>query len=218
MSTPALPTVLVTGFAPFDGAATNPSWQAVKLLSGTVLRGHSVVARELPTEFGHSLTRLKHLVAHHRPRLVLCTGLAQGRTALSFERVAINLNDARIPDNAGVQPVDTPVVAGAPNALFASLPVKAMVRAVQRAGLPAEVSLSAGSFVCNHVFFGLMALLAAPQAGGTSPTLGGFVHLPPADVLPVAQARQGLEVALHTALDRQARGLGDLNTPAGPIA
>jgi pyroglutamyl-peptidase len=211
--------VLLTGFAPFGGATSNPSWQAVQPLDGLQVRGHRVVARELPTEFGHSLVRLKHLVARHRPALVLCVGLAEGRQALSFERIAVNLNDARIPDNAGAQPVDTPVVPGAANALFTTLPVKAMVKAVQKAGVPAELSLSAGSFVCNHVFFGLLDLLsrqARPE--GAPATQGGFVHVPSAEALAPTQVSQGLAVALDTALGRQQRGLGDLRTPAGALA
>jgi pyroglutamyl-peptidase len=213
------PTVLLTGFSPFGGAGRNPSWDAVKPLHGLCLHGHIVVARELPTEFGHSLTRLTHLVARHQPALVLCVGLAEGRKALSFERVAVNLNDARIADNVGAQPVDTPVVPGAPNALFTTLPVKAMARAVQRAGVPSELSLSAGSFVCNHVFFGLLELLSRTDSKLGAPTRpGGFVHVPSESDLPVADTRRGLQVALEEALSRLQRGLGDLKTPAGAIA
>jgi pyroglutamyl-peptidase len=207
--------VLVTGFAPFDGARRNPSWQAVRPLDGCVVEGHTVVARQLPTAFGESAERLRRLMARHQPALVLCVGLADGRTALSFERVAVNLDDARIADNAGAQPVDRAVVPGAPAAYFSTLPVKAMARAVQRQGLPAELSMSAGSFVCNHVFFALMNELAS---GRYPSATGGFVHVPGPDVLGVEQIRAGLEVALAEALVRRAKGLADLKTPGGAIA
>ena len=197
------PAVLVTGFDPFGGEAVNPSWQAAQALHGKQVAGHRVIAARLPTVFDASLDVLRALLAQHRPALVLCAGQAGGRPALSLERVAINVNDARIADNASAQPVDTPVVAGGPAAYFSSLPIKAMLAALERAGIRAEVSQTAGTFVCNHVFYGLMHQLAThPELAGVR---GGLVHVPwlPQQGQPSMALQdmvQGLEVALHCAL------------------
>lgn len=173
--------VLLTGFEPFGGESINPSWQVAQALAGSGVGGAPVVAEQLPCVFGSARLALLQALQRHRPRLVLALGQAQGRTDFSIERVAINVDDARIADNAGAQPVDEPVVAGAPTAYFATLPIKAMVAALRAGGLPASVSQSAGTFVCNHVFFALMHALAG-QAG----VRGGFMHLP---LLPEQAAR-----------------------------
>ena len=173
-SHPAAP-LLLTGFDPFGGSALNPSWLAARALHGQRIAGHTVVAAQLPTAFGTAQARLQALLTEHRPALVLCLGQAGGRAALSIERVAINLVDARIPDNQGQQPVDQPVQSQAPAAYFATVPVKAMLQAVRRCGLPGEVSLSAGSFVCNAVFYELMHQIATGAVPGAR---GGFVHVP----------------------------------------
>lgn len=167
--------ILVTGFDPFGGSAVNPSSEAVHALHGRQIEGHRIVGAELPTQFGLSLQVLRELMEKHRPALVVCTGQAGGRAALSLERVAINVNDARIPDNAGAQPVDTPVVPGGPDAYFSSLPIKAMLAALLDEGIDAEVSQTGGTFVCNHVFYGLMHELARPAWAGTR---GGLIHVP----------------------------------------
>ncbi|MER7208687.1 pyroglutamyl-peptidase I [Streptosporangium sp. NPDC000239] len=160
-------TVLLTGFEPFDGSSVNPSWEAVGLVQG-------VRAVRLPCVFGESLERLRAAVAEHDPSVVVCVGQAGGRPDVTVERVAVNLDDARIPDNAGRQPIDEPVVRGGPAAYFATLPVKACVAAARAASVPASVSQSAGTFVCNHLFYGLMHLIATER-----PRMrGGFVHLP----------------------------------------
>jgi len=198
--------VLVTGFDPFGGGEVNPSWQAVQALQGSTIAGHRVVGAELPTVFGQSLQALRVLLRQHRPTLVLCTGQAGGRAALSLERVAINVDDARIPDNAGAQPVDSPVVPGGPDAYFTGLPIKAMLKALLDAGINAEVSQTAGTFVCNHVFYGLMHELATePQLRGVR---GGLVHVPwlPGQGQPsmgLAEIVQGLRVAIACALGRR---------------
>lgn len=169
----ALPRVLLTGFDPFGGEDLNPSWEAVRRLDGEVVRGHRLVAEQLPTCFGDSLRRLRAALARIKPELVICVGQAGGRSRVSLERVAINVDDARIADNAGRQPIDRPVVRGAPDAYFSTLPIKAQLAALQTAGLPAEISQTAGTFVCNHVFYGLMhALREKPQIRA------GFVHIP----------------------------------------
>lgn len=164
---------LVTGFDPFGGETLNPSQQIVQALHGEVIAGHRIVGAILPTQFAASLPELKRLITRHRPALVLALGQAGGREGISLERVAINLIDARIPDNAGDQPVDVAVVYNAPNAYFSTLPIKAMLAQLRSAQMPASISHSAGTFVCNQVFYGLMRLLARRRH-----TRGGFVHVP----------------------------------------
>ncbi len=199
----ASPTVLVTGFDAFGGDTLNPSWLIAQALHGRRIAGHKVVAAQLPTVFGGSLAALRKLLSVHRPTLVLCLGQAGGRGTISLERVAININDARIADNAQAQPVDTPVVAGAPNAYFTRLPVKAMLLTLQRAGIAAEVSQTAGTFVCNHVFYGLMHELTTRR--GFKSARGGFVHVPwlPEQGLPsmpLDDMVRGISLALRCAL------------------
>src|SRR3954466_1794188 len=127
--------VLMTGFAPFGGEPVNPSWQAVSLLGA---RRDDIAAVELPCEFAASLPALRRAVEEHRPSLVVCVGQAGGRLDVTPERVAVNLIDARIPDNAGEQPVDVPVVPDGPAAYFTTLPVKACVAAIRASGVPAS--------------------------------------------------------------------------------
>jgi pyroglutamyl-peptidase len=203
-------TVLLTGFQPFGGEQVNPSWQAVSALHGTRIAGHRVVARELPVAFGASLKALRAALRDMRPALVICVGQAGGRAQLSLERVAINIDDARIPDNTGQQPVDVPVVAEGPAAYFSTLPVKAMRHALNTAGFPAEVSQTAGTYVCNHVFYGLMHALRRQRI-----VRAGFIHIPysPAQasmhpgtpsvaVETVTEAlRLAVKVALNTRMD-----------------
>ena len=191
---------LVTGFSPFGGDAINPSAAAVQRLADYVAARSGnleVVTAELPTSFARAPRKLRALIAREKPDIVLCVGLAADRAAICIERVAINLCDARIADNDGAQPRDKPVIARAPAAYFSTLPVTAIVKALGRAGLSAELSLSAGAFVCNHVFFGLMH--AAAKSGRVM--RAGFVHVP---ALPAADADQALrelvralEVVLH---------------------
>lgn len=176
-----LPRVLLTGFEPFGNDRfsphpMNPSWLAVQPLHGKQINGHQVVAAELPCLFDESVKELRKLLRAHKPALVICVGQAGGRGAVSLERVAINVNDARIPDNADVQPIDTPVIDHGPAGYFSTLPIKAMLQALQQAGVPAEVSQTAGTFVCNHVFYGLMHALATQR--GLKKTRGGFLHVP----------------------------------------
>ncbi|MBI4911796.1 MAG: pyroglutamyl-peptidase I [Acidobacteria bacterium] len=166
-------TVLVTGFEPFGGEAVNPSWLAAQRLDGARILGKAVAAAQLPTVFATALPTLDAWLSQHDPCLVLCVGQAQGETGFCLERVAVNWTDARIPDNAGAQPVDLPVLPGGPPAHFATLPLRSILQALHRAGLPARISHSAGAFVCNHVFYGLMQALAARPA-----CRGGFVHIP----------------------------------------
>ncbi|MBK6358906.1 MAG: pyroglutamyl-peptidase I [Comamonadaceae bacterium] len=197
------PSVLMTGFDAFGGQALNPSWLAVQALHGRRIAGHRIVSARIPTVFGTALEHLQTLMMAHRPTLVVCVGQAGGRAALSLERVAINLIDARIADNALAQPVDEPVVAGGPAAYFSTLPVKAMRVALQRQGLAAEVSQTAGTFVCNQVFYGLMHFLATQR--GWRRVRGGFIHVPwlpeqGTPSMPLEAIVHGLRLAVRVAL------------------
>jgi pyroglutamyl-peptidase len=198
---------LITGFEPFGGDRVNPSFEALKRLPPR-LGGLDVATQSLPVAYGGTLTALRQAIAAAAPDIVLCTGLAGGRAELSLERVAINIDDARIPDNNGRQPIDRPVVAGGPAAYFATLPIKAAVAALREAGLPAAVSNTAGTFLCNHVFFGLMheAALAGHRFRG------GFLHvpylpsqaarLPGAPSMALEQIVEGIEIILSVAASR----------------
>lgn len=205
MNASPMPHVLLTGFAPFGGESTNPSWEAVQALEGEVVAGHRIVARCLPVEFDASLHALQQALDELVPSLVICVGQAGGRAQMSLERVAINIIDARIPDNAGAQPIDEPVAADGPAAYFTSLPIKAMLAALRNAGFPAEISQTAGTYVCNHVFYALMHALR-----GLPGVRGGFVHIPysPAQAalhagapsLPSTVVAQALRLAVGIAL------------------
>ncbi|RYX93528.1 MAG: pyroglutamyl-peptidase I [Comamonadaceae bacterium] len=173
---PGLPVVLLTGFDAFGGDTVNPSWLAVQALDGETAEGHRLVAEQLPTLFDESLKTLRRLVRLHHPALVIAVGQAGGRSTISLERVAINVSDARIGDNAGMQPVDLPVVKAGVAAYFSTLPIKAMLQALEDAGVAAEVSQTAGTFVCNHVFYGLMHHLARQPLHHRA--RGGFIHVP----------------------------------------
>ncbi|WP_102158148.1 pyroglutamyl-peptidase I family protein [Zhihengliuella halotolerans] len=171
--------ILLTGFEPFGGAAENPSIDAARLAARELRdAGGDAVAVELPCVFGRGPGTaggaLAAALAEHRPDVVVAAGLAGNRGRLSLERVAINLLDARIPDNAGGQPVDAPVRAQAPAAYFTSLPIKRARARLEAAGLEAEISQTAGTYVCNAVFYELMHLLA-----GSPGVRAGFVHVPP---------------------------------------
>jgi pyroglutamyl-peptidase len=182
-------TLLVTGFEPFGGDAVNPSGDAACLLDGSVIDGRPVHGRLLPCVFAEAPAALRAMVGQLRPSLVLCLGLAASRRGFHPERVAINLIDARIADNAGAQPVDEPVDPDGAPAHFTTLPVKAMVAALQAAGHEAQVSHTAGTFVCNQVFHALMAM-PVPRAG--------FLHV--GGDLDAATVAEGVRVALAAAL------------------
>ncbi|RYG08149.1 MAG: pyroglutamyl-peptidase I, partial [Burkholderiales bacterium] len=180
------------------------------------LEGHRLVAAQLPTVFADALNGMRRLVARHRPVMVICVGQAGGRSGISLERVAINLSDARIADNAGARPIDEPVVARAPAAYFTTLPIKAMLQALQQAGVAANVSQTAGTFVCNHVFFGLMHLAARQPRD--KKLRGGMVHVPwlPEQGSPsmaLEEMVRGLEIAVRVALTTH----DDLRQSAGAL-
>lgn len=194
----ATPTILLTGFEPFGGERINPSQEIVRALDGETIAAHRVAGAVLPVTFAATLPALAHLLDLHRPKLVLALGQAGGRSEISLERVAVNLIDARIADNDGRQPIDVPVIDGAPGAYFSTLPVKAIAAHLNAHGIPAATSLSAGSFVCNQVFFMLAHLLAREHPGAR----GGFAHVP---WLPQQAARLSREPSM--ALDTMLAGV-----------
>lgn len=163
--------ILLTGFEPFGGESINPSWEAVKSLHGY---RDAVETLELPCVFDLCLEQLEHRVRATMPDIILAVGQAGGRTAISLEKVAINLNEARIPDNANGQPAGTPVVPGGPAAYFSRLPIKRLAASLRDAGIPAELSYTAGTFVCNHLFYGASHLAELLRQ---RPRVG-FVHIP----------------------------------------
>ena len=165
--------ILVTGFDPFGGEAINPAWEAVSRLPKEI-EGAEIVTVQIPTVFGDSAKRLFEAVEQQQPDAVVCVGQAGGRFGITPERVAINVDDARIADNKGQQPLDTVIQADGAPAYFTTLPVKAMVEAVKAAGLPASLSNTAGTFVCNHIMYQNLYYLAKHHPN----TQGGFIHVP----------------------------------------
>lgn len=208
--------VLLTGFEPFGDLAVNPSWEVAAALDGACIGAARVVARRLPCEFGRVQAVLADALDERPYGLVVALGVALRRSAVSIERVAINVDDARIPDNAGNQPVDTPVVARAPAAYFSTLPIKRIAAALRAADVAAEISQSAGTYVCNHVFFALAHRLA--QRGRAA--RGGFIHLPPLPGMPGSGAPMALVTqieAIRIALDVALGASHDLITPGGAL-
>jgi pyroglutamyl-peptidase len=165
--------LLLTAFDPFGGSDVNPAQEAVNLVADTVA-GVEIIKLEVPTVFGKSVAVVAAKMAEVQPDAVLCIGQAGGRYDLTPERVAINLNDARIPDNEGNQPVDTVIFADGAPAYFSNLPIKAMTARIREAGLPASVSNTAGTFVCNHLLYGVLYHIAKGYPG----VRGGFLHVP----------------------------------------
>ena len=160
-------TILLTGFEPFGTATSNPSGEIVKQISGD-----NIVTAILPVAYAQSAERLLSLIEQHNPDVVICLGQAEGRTHVTPEKVAINLDDARLADNEGVLRSDMKILENAPDAYFSTLPVKDMVEAIKSQGIPAAVSLSAGAFLCNHVFY-----VAQNKFAGSN-VRSGFVHVP----------------------------------------
>lgn len=203
--------VLLSGFAPFGGAERNESWAAVRHAAALLREdpGLRVAVRELPVEFGRAGDLLLQAVRAESPQLVIAVGLAAGRRAVTPERVAINVQDARIPDNAGAQPVDEPCVVGGPAGWFSTLPIKAMTAAARTAGLPAEVSQTAGTYVCNDVFFRLQHALGTE--GALAGVRGGFVHVPAEQELAAEESGRALALMVRAALART----GDVRESGG---
>jgi pyroglutamyl-peptidase len=186
---------LVAAFEPFGGDSVNASHEAVQRLPERI-GSIRIRAITLPTSFARALPALDDAIERHAPALVLGVGQAEGRALLSLERVALNVQEARIPDNDGAQPLDVPVIAGAPSAYFATLPLRKALAALRAAELPAEISNSAGTFVCNQVFFGLMHRAATRGM----PQRAGFLHLPPLGVLSSEDLARGVALVLEASL------------------
>jgi pyroglutamyl-peptidase len=198
------PTVLLTGFDAFGGETVNPSWLAVSALAAQPQAQCNVVAAQLPTVFSEAAVRLKALLEKHQPRLVLCVGQAGGAAGIRLERVALNWCDASIPDNAGAQPRTCKIAPRGPAAYFSTLPLYEMETALRQEGLPVETSLSAGSFVCNHVFYTLMQCLRKERG-----VKAGFIHVPylpeqaaalQTPSMPLEDLINGLGICVATAL------------------
>ena len=193
--------LLLTGFTPFAGETINPALEAVKRVKPE-LAGMEIVKLEVPTVFGESVRLVQEAIEREQPDFVLSVGQAGGRAAVTPERVAINVDDARIPDNAGQQPIDVPIFVDGENAYFATLPVKAMAEAIRKAGLPSALSNTAGTYVCNHLMYGVLYYL------DKRPSMkAGFIHVPyiPEQVkdkkempaLPLSDIVRGLEAAIQ---------------------
>ena len=165
--------ILLTAFEPFGGDTVNPAQEAVALIPAEVA-GAQIVKVDVPVVFGKSIETVRQAMARENPDAVLCIGQAGGRIGMTPERVAINVDDGRIPDNEGNQPVDQPVFADGAPAYFATLPVKAMVTAIREAGIPASLSNTAGTYVCNHLMYGVLYHIAKSFPG----MKGGFMHVP----------------------------------------
>jgi len=187
--------ILVTGFEAFDKSALNPSAEIVK-----ALKGDDLVTAILPVVFGQACSKLKELIELHKPTAVLCLGLAVGRSEITPERIAINLDDARIADNAGNQPLEQKIMADGPDGHFSTLPIEKMVTSMKAAGIPASISLSAGTFVCNHIFYVLQDYLKESNIPS------GFMHVPLLDeqrkefptlpTMPIRQMVAGVQISL----------------------
>lgn len=197
--------VLVTAFDAFGDAATNPSELVVGQLATTIAGAH-VHTAVIPTVFNSSATSVFELVDSIAPDVIIMLGQAAGRSAITPERVAINVDDARIPDNASALPIDKPIVAGGPSAYFSTLPIKAITKAISDAGIPASVSNTAGTFVCNHVFYSVMHHLTQSDYRHTR---AGFIHIPAipqqelGSKVPTVELdiiTKAIEIAIETAL------------------
>lgn len=173
-------TIILTGFEPFAGESINPSWQVAQGFQGQRFGAHRVHALRLPCVFRESLQVMDQAIAELNPHMVIALGQAEGRPDVSFERFAVNLDHARIPDNKGQQPQEEETIAGGPTAYTTTLPIQRLADRLKQAGIPASLSLSAGTFVCNHVFYHLQHRFSATS------TRSGFIHLP---VLPEQASR-----------------------------
>lgn len=190
--------LLLTAFDPFGGDAINPALEAVKLVADKIGR-FDIVKLEVPTVFRKSIDTVAKAIEEEKPDVVLCIGQAGGRFEITPERVAINVDDARIKDNEGNQPIDIKIFEDGENAYFTTLPIKAMVEAIREANLPAAVSNTAGTFVCNHLMYGVLYTLAKKYPH----IKGGFTHVP----FISAQVARRTPVAPYMALEDIKRGL-----------
>lgn len=198
--------ILITGFSPFGGETINPAYEAVKKLPDEI-HNHKMIKFELPTEFKGSIKLLKAAICEHEPDVVINVGQAGGRASISLERVAINLADARIPDNANEQPIDRPLIVDGPNAYFTNLPIKEIRRNMVEQGINCELSYSAGTYVCNCVMYNLLHWIHTEYFN----LKGGFIHVPYVEEqvkgkpegtpwMPLEEITEGIEIAIKTIL------------------
>ena len=194
--------IIVTGFDPFGGETINPSIECVKALPE--IEGVELIRLELPTVFKESAKRLNEVINDVKPDAVLSVGQAGGRPGITMERIAINVDDARIPDNISQQPIDEAIQLDGEAAYFTTLPIKRIVKAIREAGISAEVSNSAGTFVCNHIMY--QSLFAATKAD--KPFKAGFMHIPfiPEQTtdkpsLPLEESTKAVQIAIETIRD-----------------
>ncbi|SHJ18070.1 pyroglutamyl-peptidase I [Lutispora thermophila] len=210
--------VLVTGFEPFGGESINPSFEAVKKLDDNIA-GAKIVKSEIPTVFYKSIHKLEELIIKEQPDIVICVGQAGGRYDITIERVGINIDDARIEDNEGNQPIDTPIFEDGENAYFSNLPIKAMVNEIKKSNIPASVSNTAGTFVCNHIMYGLLYLINKKYPN----IRGGFIHVPfsaeqvinkpNTPFMEISMITEGIRCAIKAAVENRT----DLKASAGTI-
>ena len=200
--------VLVTGFDPFGGESINPAWEAVKVIKDEIA-GAEVIKMQIPTVVGKSIAKIHDKMVEINPDIVIAVGQAGGRFGVTPERVAINVTDARIPDNEGNQPIDEPIFEDGDAAYFSNLPVKAMVQAIKDAGYPSVLSNTAGTYICNHVMYGILYYIQKefPNARG------GFIHVPYAASqvvnkpntasMAIADITASIEAAIKAAVENQ---------------
>ena len=212
--------VLITGFDPFGGESLNPAYEAVKQMKDHIA-GAEIVKLEIPTIFGKAVNVIEEAIEKEQPNIVLSVGQAGNRFDIEVERIGINLADGRIADNAGHQPIDETIRMDGETAYFSNLPVKAMVPAIRDAGIPASVSYTAGSYVCNYVLYSILYLIDKKY-----PTLrGGFIHVPfaPAQAIgkPLNTPTMSIETiarALNAAVEAAIRYKEDLKSAEGKIS
>ena len=210
--------ILITGFDPFGGENINPALEAVKKLPDTIL-GQEIIKIEIPTVFRKSLEKIEENIQKHNPDVVISVGQAGGRFGVTPERVAINIDDARIKDNEGNQPIDISIYEDGENAYFSNLPIKAMVKEMNDNGIPASVSNTAGTFVCNHVMYGILYLIDKKYPN----IRGGFIHVPyiPSQVttkpntpsMSINDIAKGLELSIKAVIENSS----DIKTVGGTI-
>ncbi len=194
--------ILLTGFEPFANETINPSWELVKTFNNEKFGEYWVISRKLPTVFYDSIDTLKQYINENNPDIIICFGQAEGSNTITLEKVAINYNDARIPDNKNQQPIDECILENGKVAYFSTLPLKKIKTNLELNQIPCSISLSAGAYVCNHVFYNLMNLTENTNI------LGGFIHIPyineqvkdKQDVfsLDIQTLKNALTIILHT--------------------
>ncbi|UTD08718.1 pyroglutamyl-peptidase I [Treponema denticola] len=214
--------ILVTGFDPFGGEKINPALETIKLLPNEIL-GAKIIKLEIPTVIGKSVAKIKDMIEKENPDVVLSIGQAGNRADISVERIGINIDDCRIPDNEGNQPIDEPVVKDGPAAYFVTLPIKAIVEKVKAGKIPASISNTAGTFICNHVCYGV-AHIAAERTAQGKPMKSGFIHIPflPEQVIgkPALTPSMSLEMivkGIELAIEAIVQNNSDIKVSGGKI-